>query len=185
MTIQGLKLGKGGTRRLNKKLPTTGTPVNGANATSTLSMATKPTATNTVTIGTTVYTFVATPAAVGDVAIGALVANSQANLVAAINVGDDFNDPHPDVAVAAFAANDMVATAKVFGVAGNSIATTETFTASGNVFDEDTLLTGLAGTNGDDGDLMADATYLYFCMTGNVANTTAASWRRVSLGSAY
>ena len=46
-------------------------------------MATKPTAGDTVAIGSRVYTFVATPDLEGEVAIGANVAASQVNLVAA------------------------------------------------------------------------------------------------------
>ena len=101
----------------------------GANnkATGTLSMATKPTADDTVVIGANTYTFVATWAAEGDVEIGALVANSQANLVAAINGSDGNNTAHPLVTAAAFASDDMVVTAKSVGTAGN-LATTETFT---------------------------------------------------------
>lgn len=95
-------------------------------ATGTLSMATKPTADDTVTIGTNVYTFVETWAAEGDVEIGALVANSQANLVAAINGSDGNNTAHASVVAGAFAANAMVITAKANGVL--ALATTETFT---------------------------------------------------------
>jgi len=92
-------------------------------ATGSLTMATKPVANDTVTIGTTTYKFVATPAASGDVAIGAAVANSQANLLAAINDGDTYNTARTDIAATAWAANVMVVTATAYGTAGN-LATT-------------------------------------------------------------
>lgn len=46
-----------------------------------------------------------------------------------------------------FAADDMVITAAVKGTAGNSIATTETFTSGSNVFDAATLGTTTAGVD--------------------------------------
>ena len=113
-------------------------------STGTLSMATQPTSGDTVTIGEKVYIFVpvGTDTADGEVSIGADVAGAQANLVAAINGTDDFNLPHPLVRAADFVANDLVITAVVGGTAGNSIATTETFTASGNAFAAATLGSG-------------------------------------------
>lgn len=115
-----------------------------AKAQGTLSMATKPTADDTVTIGDYVYTFVATPAATGDVAIGALVANSQENLVAAI-AGDAFNVVHPLVTAADFAADAMIVTAILPGTDGNAIASTETFTDLTDAWDAAVLGTTTAG----------------------------------------
>lgn len=181
----GLPKGKVGSKSINEKLPTSGTPVCSVKAQGTLSMATKPTADDTLTIGDVTYTFVATPAATGDVAIGAAVANSQENLVTAINDGDDFNDIHPDVSVADFAANDMVITAREAGTPGNSITTTETFDAAGNVFDAATLGTttaGVNGTEGEIGDMLIDDTYLYICVAKRL---DGANWRRITLGNAY
>jgi len=104
-------------------------------STGTLTMDTNPTATNTLTIGTTVYTFVAVPAVEGDVAIGDTVADTQATLVAVINDGDALNDPHPLVTAGDFNASDeCIITAKIGGTVGDDIATTETFTAVTNVF---------------------------------------------------
>lgn len=187
LSVQPLKLGKGATKRLNKKLPTSGTPVNGAYATGTLGMATKPTADDTITIGTTVYTFVASPEAAGEVAIGAAVANSQANLVAAIN-GDDFNTAHPSVVAADFESDEMVITAKISGIAANSLATTETFADETDAWGAATMTGGVAETHtaADVGDLFVDDTYLYVCVVkADAVNRTAASFRRVALGSAY
>lgn len=190
INVLPLKLGKGGTRRLNKKLPTSGTPVNGAYAQGALSMATKPTADDTVTIGDKVYKFVASPSAAYDVAIGAAVANSQANLVAAIN-GDALTPAHPDVAAADFATNVMIVSARVSGTAGNSIATTETFTDGTDAWDAATMGTETAGvaeshTDAMAGDMFVDSSYLYICVTsGNPSTQTAAEFRRISLGSAY
>lgn len=52
-----------------------------------LGLATKPTANDTVSVGGLTYKFVSSPSAVGDVAIGANVTDSQNNLAAAINQG--------------------------------------------------------------------------------------------------
>ena len=110
----------------------------------TLTMDTQPTSGDTVTIGTKVYTFVpvGTDTADGEVSRGANLAGAQAALVAAINGSDGVSTPHPLVTAAAFAGNASVITAKVGGVAGNSIATTETFTAASNVFAATTLGSG-------------------------------------------
>lgn len=115
-----------------------------AKATDTLTMDTQPIAGNTVTIGTKVYTFVpvGTDNADGEVSVGADLAGAQAALVAAINGTDGISTPHPLVSAAEFAANDCVITALVGGVAGNDIATTETFTALTNIFSAVKLATG-------------------------------------------
>lgn len=89
--------------------------------------------TETVTIGTKVYTFQTVLTDVdGNVLIGAALADSLDNLRAAINLdagaGTTYalsTTVHPDVS-ATDTATTVVATAKVGGVAGNAIATTET-----------------------------------------------------------
>lgn len=115
----------------------------------TLTIDTQITNTNTMTIGTTVYTFVTdgTEASEGDVSIGTDLATGQANLIAAVNGTDALNDPHPLVTIAAFAADDAVITAITGGVAGDAIATTETFTTGTNIFDAVTLGTTTAGVD--------------------------------------
>jgi len=115
----------------------------------TLTMPVNPTATNTMTIGETEYTFVALADfdTAGEIPIGTNVAATQVNAVAAINGTDGVNEAHTLVTAAAFATNACVITAKVAGVAGDLIATTETFTAETNIFDGDTLGTTEAGVD--------------------------------------
>lgn len=105
-------------------------------ASGTLTIDTKATAGDTMTIGTKKYTFVAVAAddQDGEISVGADKAGTQANIVAAVNGTDGHNTPNPDVTIADFAADDAVVTAKIGGTIGNNIATTETFTAASNVF---------------------------------------------------
>lgn len=165
-----------------------GTPVNAVASQGTLTMDTQPTAGDTMTIGTKVYTFTAdgTAAADGEIDVGADLADAKTLVVAAINGTDGINTAHTLVTAAAFATNDMVITAKTKGVAGDLIATTETFTAGTNVFDAATLGTTTAGVNGTigtAGQMKYNTTYLYFCSADNTI--ADANWRRISLGSAY
>lgn len=117
---------------------------NTTKASGTLTVDTQPISGNTMTIGTKVYTFVpvGTANADGEISIGADLAAAKLNIVAAINGTDAYNTAHPLVSAAAFATNDCVITAKVGGVAGDSIATTETFTAGTNIFASTTLGSG-------------------------------------------
>jgi hypothetical protein len=57
---------------------------------------------------------------------------------------------HPTVTIAAFAGDDAVLTAKTPGLASDSIATTETFAAGTNIFDDTTLGTTRAGLDADE-----------------------------------
>ena len=58
-TVEGLKKGENGTKHINEVIPTSGvTPVNAVAAVGTLTLAAQPTAGDTMTIGTKVYTFV-------------------------------------------------------------------------------------------------------------------------------
>lgn len=115
----------------------------------TLTLDTQPTAGNTMTIGTKVYTFVpnGTANSDGEVSIGTDLPSAKVNVVAAINGSDGVNTAHTLVTAAAFVADDSVITALVGGVAGNLIATTETFTAGTNVFDAVVLGTTTAGAD--------------------------------------
>jgi len=134
------------------------TPANNVAATAsqgTLTMDVIPADTNTVTIDAKVYTF-QTVLLVGDgnVAIGANVGESQVNLVAAINLdgveGVNYGagmTKHPTVSIGDFAANDAILTANTPGVAGDTIATTETFTPVTDIFDGATLGTTRAGAD--------------------------------------
>lgn len=110
----------------------------------TLTLPVKPTATDTIVIGTTTYTFVADGDfdTAGEIPIGENVAATQVNIVAAINGTDLVNSADPAVTAADFADNACVITALIGGVAGNSIGTTETFTAETNAFAAATLGSG-------------------------------------------
>jgi hypothetical protein len=94
-------------------------------ASGTLTFAENAVATNTVTIGSEVYTFVAAAAAAGEVSLGASASASIDNLIAAIN-GDEFNEPHGRVTAAAGAGDTMVVTAVIKGTGLNTLATTDT-----------------------------------------------------------
>jgi len=57
MTITGLKKGQNGTAHINKKIPTTGTPICSVASKGTLTIAEPVTNNDTITIGDTTYTF--------------------------------------------------------------------------------------------------------------------------------
>jgi len=126
----------------------------GAYASGTLTFSGQPSDTNTVTIGGTTYTFKTTLGAVAyQVHIGATLALTVANLQAAIaDTGVEGTDYGTGTVEHTTVQNDyvnststtLVVTAKTAGVAGNSIATTESGsqTSWGNV-----TLTG--GTDGN------------------------------------
>lgn len=116
----------------------------------TLTVDTLPTAGDTMTIGNTTYTFVASgdfdtageiPIAAGDLAA------TKVSIVDAINGDDGVNTANAEASAAAFVGNDCVLTALQPGTAGNSVDTTETFTAGTNVFDAATLGTTTAGVD--------------------------------------
>lgn len=110
----------------------------GVKATGTLTLSGNAGNTQTVTIGTKVYTFQTVLTNVdGNVLIGATASDSIDNLIAAINLAAGAGTLyaaattlHPTVTAAAGAGDTMTATAKTAGTAGNAIATTETL-ASG------------------------------------------------------
>lgn len=88
---------------------------------------------DTVTIDTIVYRFKTTPVAAYDVKIGADAATSLANLKKAINstgnAGTEYfagTLQHPTVIGTTLTSTTLVVQAKVWGVNGNAIATTET-----------------------------------------------------------
>lgn len=157
------------------------TPVNAVAAKVTLTIATLPTADETMTIGTKVYTFKAAAAEDGDIAIGADVAATRLNAVAAINGTGEGQvcTAHPDVTCAAFSSANAVITAKVKGVAGNSIASTETFTAEGNVFSAATLVNGADGTVAAKGAIRVDESYIYVATDDNTIED--ANWKKAAL----
>jgi hypothetical protein len=166
----------------------TGTPVNAVASQGVLTIAVQPTAGDTMTIGTKVYTFVAdgTEAEEGDISVETDLATAKVSIVAAINGTDSINTSNADVVASNFSTNDCTLTAKVKGVIGDTIVTTETFTAETNIFDAGTLGTetaGLDGTVGKKQDTYLDNSYLYVAIADNT--TADANWRRIALGSAY
>lgn len=120
----------------------------------TLTVDLQVTADDTMTIGSRTYTFKSTFTGGDDeIMIGGTLGATQTNIVAAINgTGTDGVEykntaPSTDVTAAAFATDASVLTAIVPGAAGDSIATTETFTGVTNVFDGATLGTTRAGAD--------------------------------------
>lgn len=105
-------------------------------ASRTLTLDTQPTSGDKMTIGSKIFTFVpvGTDTADGEISIGTDLATAQAAIVAAINGTDEVNEPHSLVSAGDFANNFCIITALVGGVAGDIIATTETFTAGTNIF---------------------------------------------------
>lgn len=118
-------------------------------AAGTLTMDTQPTAGDTMTIGARTYAFVASGTAdeAGEISRGADLAAAKLAVVAAINGTDGVNAANASVSAAAFSGDDCVLTARAGGTGGNSIVSTETFTAGTNVFDAATIGTTTAGTN--------------------------------------
>jgi len=122
----------------------------------TLTMDTQPSDGDTYTVDAKTYTFQTVLTDVdGNVNIGGTLAQAKLNLVAAFDLsgtpGTDYAlsmTAHPTVDIAAFVTDDAVLTAKTAGGAGNAIATTETFTASTNVFDDIDLGKTTAGSTG-------------------------------------
>ena len=170
---------------LQKALGYFTTPVNAVEATVNLTIGALPTAGDTFTIGSKLYTFVtnATADADGEVNVGTDKASAQVNVKAAINGTDGYNVAHADVVCGTLAGDVYPITAKVAGVVGNAIASVSDFTSGSNLFSHPHLAAGVDGTIGIEGQQMVDASYLYVC---TVDNTTAdKNWRRVALGSAY
>ena len=114
-----------------------------APATVVLTLDTIPTnAVDTMLLGSTTYTFRNAATVQGDILIGTLPATKTA-IIAALNGTDGLNPPNGAVkAAAAWNVNDLTITARSRGTGGNSIPSTETFTAVTNVFATTTLLSG-------------------------------------------
>lgn len=173
---------------IDAELLADGTPVNAVNAQGTLTVDTQPTATDTMVIGDKTYTFVAdgSEANDGDISVGTDLATAQANIVDAINGDDAINTASEYVTAGAFGTNVSTLTAITAGVSGNTIETTETFTAVTNIFDANTLGTETAGVDGTVGefrDSYLDSSYLYVAIADNTIS--GANWRRIDLGSEY
>jgi hypothetical protein len=128
------------------------------NARGTLTLGVQPSNAETFTIGGKVYTFQTTLTnADGNIKIGATLAETQANVNAAINLtgtpGVQYalaTRVNTQVEIGTFGlitANMAIIKAKIAGTAGNSIATTETMASGSNVFDAVTLGTYVAGAD--------------------------------------
>jgi hypothetical protein len=122
----------------------------------TLTLDTLPTDGDTIHIGSTTYRFKSTLAQANDITITAAdLGATQDHLRKTVNgtgvAGTDYYTgtvtPHATVSMSAFTADAAILTAKAGGTAGNSLATTETFTAGTNVFDDTTLGTTTAGVD--------------------------------------
>jgi hypothetical protein len=123
----------------------------------TLTIDTNPADGDTITLGLVTYQIVDAPAAPNDIQRAGALADTRSNLLAAINgtgtPGTEYfvgtAAPHPSVSASDFNASDeSIITARTPGDDGNTIATTETFTAPTNVFDAATLGTTTYGLNG-------------------------------------
>jgi len=152
-------------------------------ATATLGSTGNATAADTVTVGTTTYTFVAAAnvnAAVGNVAIGANAAATLANLAAAINGGSGAGTAYATgtgangsaTAVFNSASNSIELTSTVSGVAGNSVASTTTGTGKIAFNTGATFSGGAAG-----GDLSTEADAQAALTTISAAIASVASTR--------
>lgn len=125
-----------------------------------LTLQNQPSVGETITLGTKTYSFVASLVTNtdGQIVIGANVAATRANIMAAMNLsglpGSQYASAtslNGDVEVTSISGNDIIFTAKVGGTAGNSIASTSTL-VSPNVFDAATLGTYRAGVAASDAD---------------------------------
>ena len=161
------------------------TPVNGVAATGTLTIDAQVTAGDTMTIGDKVFTFVAsgTAAVDGDIDIGDSIAACLLATVAAINGTDGINTPSEFVTAGDFASDDCILTSIVTATAGNAVATTETFTTEANVFADTILGSGVDGTEGTAGMIVADSSYVYVSIAASTV--LSGNWRQMTLGSTY
>lgn len=120
-----------------------GTP--GVAATGELTLEAQPTIGDTMTIGAVTYTFVAAVDfdVAGEIAIGSSLSHTQQNIRNAIEGDDGVNAEHPAAAIGEFVSDVAEIAAKVEGVAGDAIVTTETFTSGDNSFGSGTLSGGV------------------------------------------
>jgi hypothetical protein len=170
-----------GTADLTLALTPGSAPVNAVKAGGILTWDTFATIGDTITIGTREYVFVAdgTKSADGEIDIGsATAADSQVEILAAID-GSDLNSAiNTDVVLSAFdAADACIVTAITAGVVGNAIATVTVPNDASNKFTAATLLLGVDGTVGDAGTTIVANGNTY---TAKAANTIAdANWKKL------
>ena len=160
-------------------------PISGKRATQVCSIATAVTAGDTVTIGSTVYTFglaAAVTAAAGQtdrdvvtvLSTGAAAVNLT-NLVAAINgtgtAGTTYNlsaKKNRFVVAEEITGTEFKVIARRMGVPGNSIATTETFDDATDAWTGAVLAGGVDGTPGKPGQIIFVGTDVYECVDDQV-----------------
>lgn len=143
----------------------------------------------TITVGTKVYKFVVSPAAEGDIKIGTSADDSLNNFVNAINLDGVLGVPdvdfkvaaaNPDVTAAPVTSHATVLTARVKGVAGNSIALAKVG-AYGSVSGA-TLANGVDGTVGKTGEIVIYGSQPYICLSDATITSTGA-WKKLSVAS--
>ena len=124
-----------------------------AKAEGTLTLSGLPADDDTMTIDSVTYRFKDVMGQAEDIQIEATVEDMQATIEACINgtgtEGVEYyastTAPHTTVSIGAFASDEAVLQARTAGTAGNSIATTETFSSGAGAFDAATLGTTRAG----------------------------------------
>lgn len=149
-------------------------------ATGTLTLAGNPADGDTVTIGTTVYTFETGALDTAyKVDVGADASASIDNLIHAINgtgtPGTHYATgtvAHPDVTAVAGTGDTMDVTAILAGAQGNAIATTETFTNGSSVWGAGTLASG-AGKNLRDFDTIFPGVWVFLGGDATLTKFTA------------
>lgn len=141
-----------------------------------------------ITVGNVEYTFVdalsTEPTVENEVLIGATTDDTLANLVLAINGGTGEGTNYstgtvenPDVSAGEVSSHATALTAKVYGVAGNSL---DLITSAAELtLSDDTLTGGLAGTSALPGTIKSDATNLYICTSYSA--TDGYTWKQVAL----
>ena len=150
-----------------------------------------------LTINSRVYTFVdalsedEANAIVDQILYGGSEAVTLDNLLVALNAGATAGTNYstgtvvnPDVTATTNTDTTQVIQAKVKGVAGDLITTTEAL--ANTVWDNATLGTETAGVDGTVGvanEIVQDASYLYVCIATN--GVDGANWRRISVGAVY
>lgn len=155
-------------------------PTQAVAATRVLTMSVQPTAGDTVTVASKVFTWVASGAdADGEINVGADLAAAKVNLVAAINGSDSINTAHTGVTAAAFSTHAMTITAITKGAAANALTTTETFTSGSNTWAGATMTGGVNGTAGEPWEQFHYSGYLYINASDTALGTATDTWRRI------
>lgn len=164
--------------------PEVGTPKNAVNASAKLEISGVTNNGETVTIGTDVYEFVVAAVLTletnipVDISAGATALESATALIAAITLSDT-----QGVAASAGAANSVIITFEVAGVAGNAITIESAMENGAFANAATTLLGGVNATIGNKNQSMIDSSYLYRCIADNTI--TDKNWRRIAVGSDF